>query len=84
MTAELNKLKKNLAAADTNLCKARLTNNTADIEKYQAEYNQIESNIDTIYASAPIIERDLDQGAGPQPEAAEGCGARVPMARGRP
>ena len=82
MTAELNKLKKNLAAADTNLGKARLTNNTADIEKYQAEYNQIESNIDTIYASAPIIERDLDQGAGPQPEAAEGM--RLPARKEGP
>jgi hypothetical protein len=82
MTAELNRLKKNLATADTNLGKARLTNNTADIEKYQAEYNQIESNIDTIYASAPIIERDLDQGAGPQPEAAEGM--RLPARKEGP
>jgi len=72
MTAELNKLKKNLAAADTNLGKAKLKNNTADIEKYQAEYNQIESNIDTIYASAPIVEREVEQPGAPQPAAVEG------------
>jgi hypothetical protein len=82
MTAELNRLKKDLATADTNLGKARSTNNTADIEKYQAEYNQIESNIDTIYASAPIVERDLDQGAGPQPDAAEGM--RLPARKEGP
>jgi hypothetical protein len=82
MTAELNKLKKNLAAADTNLGKARLKNNTADIEKYQAEYNQIESNIDTIYASAPIVERDVEQPNAPQPAAAEGM--RLPARKEGP
>jgi len=82
MTAELNKLKKNLAAADTNLGKARLTNNTADIEKYQTEYNQIESNIDTIYASAPIVERDVEQPNAPQPAAAEGM--RLPARKEGP
>jgi hypothetical protein len=72
MTAELNRLKKELAAADTNLSKAREKNNVEDIKKYQAEYNQLASNIDTIYASAPIVERDLDQGVGLQPDVVEG------------
>lgn len=82
MTAELNRLKKDLAAADTNLSKAREKNNVEDIKKYQDEYNQLESNIDTIYASAPIVERDLDQGAGPQPDAAEGM--RLPARKEGP
>jgi hypothetical protein len=82
MTAELNRLKRDLAAADTNLGKAREKNNVEDIKKYQDEYNRLESNIDTIYASAPIIERDLDQEAGPQPDAAEGM--RLPARREGP
>jgi hypothetical protein len=82
ITAELNRLKRALATADTNLGKAREKNRTDEIEKYQAEYNQLESNIDTLYASAPIIERDVDQGAGPQPDAAEGM--RLPARREGP
>lgn len=72
MTAELNRLRRDLATADTNLGKAKEKNNAEDIKKYQDEYNQIESNIDTIYAVAPIVERDIDQGAGAQPDVAEG------------
>ena len=62
--------------------KAREKNNVEDIKKYQDEYNRLESNIDTIYASAPIVERDVDQGAGPQPDAAEGM--RLPARREGP
>jgi len=82
MTAELNRLKKELAAADTNLSKAKEKNRADEIEKYQAEYNQLASNIDTIYASAPIVERDLDQGAGLQPDVVEGM--RLPARREGP
>ena len=82
MTAELNRLKRDLATADTNLGKAREKNNAEDIKKYQDEYNRIESNIDTIYAAAPIVERDVEQGVGPQPDAAEGM--RLPARREGP
>jgi hypothetical protein len=82
MTAELNRLKRALATADTNLGKAKEKNNAADIKKYQDEYNQLESNIDTLYAAAPIVERDLEQGAGPQPDVAEGM--RLPSRKEGP
>lgn len=82
MTAELNRLKRALATADTNLGKAREKNNAEDIKKYQDEYNKLESNIDTLYAAAPIVERDVEQGAGPQPEAVEGM--RLPARKEGP
>jgi hypothetical protein len=82
MTAELNRLKRELATADTNLGKAREKNNAEDIKKYQDEYNQIESNIDTIYASAPIVERDVEQPSAPQPAAVEGM--RLPARKEGP
>lgn len=82
MTAELNRLKRELATADTNLGKAREKNNAEDIKKYQDEYNQIESNIDTIYASAPIVERDVEPSSAPQPTAVEGM--RLPARREGP
>jgi hypothetical protein len=72
MTAELNRLKRELATADTNLGKAKEKNNTADIEKYQAEYDKLESNIDTLYSVAPIVEREVEQPGAPQPTAVEG------------
>jgi len=82
MTAELNRLKRALATADTNLGKAREKNNADDIKKYQDEYNQLESNIDTLYAAAPIVERDLEQGTGLQPDVAEGM--RLPARKEGP
>lgn len=82
MTAELNRLKRALATADTNLGKAREKNNAEDIKKYQDEYNKLESNIDTLYAAAPIVERDVEQGAGPQPDAVEGM--RLPARKEGP
>ena len=82
ITAELNRLKRALATADTNLGKAREKNRTDEIEKYQAEYNQLESNIDTLYASAPIIERDVEQPSAPQPTAVEGM--RLPARKEGP
>lgn len=72
MTAELNRLKRALATADTNLSKAKEKNNAEDIKKYQDEYNQLESNIDTLYAAAPIVEREVEQPSAPQPAAVEG------------
>lgn len=72
MTAELNRLKRALATADTNLSKAKEKNNAADIKKYQDEYNQLESNIDTLYAAAPIVEREVEQPSAPQPGVEEG------------
>jgi hypothetical protein len=82
ITAELNRLKRALATADTNLGKAQEKNRTDEIAKYQAEYNQLESNIDAIYASAPIIERDVEQTTAPQPAAAEGM--RLPARKEGP
>jgi hypothetical protein len=82
ITAELNRLKRALATADTNLGKAQEKNRTDEIAKYQAEYNQLESNIDTLYASAPIIERDVEQPTTPQPAAAEGM--RLPARKEGP
>jgi hypothetical protein len=82
MTAELNRLKRELATADTNLGKAREKNNVEDIKKYQAEYDKIESNIDTLYSVAPIVERDLEQGTGLQPDVAEGM--RLPARKEGP
>jgi len=82
MTAELNRLKRDLATADTNLGKARQKDNPEDIKKYQDEYNRIESNIDTIYASAPIVERDVEQPSAPQPAAVEGM--RLPARKEGP
>lgn len=82
MTAELNRLKRDLATADTNLGKAREKNRVDEIKKYQDEYNQIESNIDTIYASAPIVERDVEQPSAPQPAAVEGM--RLPARKEGP
>ena len=82
ITAELNRLKRALATADTNLGKAKEKNRADEIEKYQAEYNQLESNIDTLYASAPIIERDVEQPSAPQPAAVEGM--RLPARKEGP
>ena len=82
MTAELNRLKRALATADTNLSKAKEKNNAEDIKKYQDEYNQLESNIDTLYAAAPIVERDVEQTTAPQPDAEEGM--RLPTRREGP
>jgi hypothetical protein len=82
MTAELNRLKRELATADTNLGKAKEKNNTADIEKYQAEYDKLESNIDTLYSVAPIVEREVEQPGAPQPTAVEGM--RLPARKEGP
>lgn len=82
MTAELNRLKRALATADTNLGKAREKNNAEDIKKYQDEYNQLESNIDTLYAAAPIVEREVEQPGSTQPAAVEGM--RLPARKEGP
>jgi hypothetical protein len=64
------------------LGKAKEKNNTADIEKYQAEYDKLESNIDTLYSVAPIVEREVEQPGAPQPTAVEGM--RLPARKEGP